>query len=137
MVDRHGPGQVDDAAFGRVVGGKAHIGGKSRNRSRVDDVASALNQVRQGRAAGVKDRAQGGSDHPVPYLGRDLGDIAKRTHASIVDQHIEAAKAGHGVGNKPFDLSRLGNVDTPQMQPRFRKTERLALLLERIEVDVA
>ena len=81
-----------DAALGRRVDGRALGADPARLRGDADDPAVlGLLHRRQRRVGAVEDAAEVDRDHPLPLLGRRVGEEAELVGAGVVDEDVERA----------------------------------------------
>ena len=104
-------GEPDHRKLGGTVGRHSGPAGLARHRGDVDDPTFAsLRQFRDCRLATKEDALDVHVHGGVP-LG--LAGFHYRTHsdhAGIIDQDIDPAERGHGLGYHALGVSRLGDV---------------------------
>ena len=110
-----GLSKADDGEFGCAVRGVARISLASGRRGHVDDLAAvaAIDQVPGHGARAEKGALDVDGLHLVPGGFAQVYDwdaIWPRARASVVDQQVDAAKAGERTLHHALDLGRVGYV---------------------------
>ncbi len=110
-LEGDGLGQAHDAVLGRDIGRLERRGDQTVSRSDVDDPSAALLlHDRHGRLGGVEGRRQIDGDDQVPLVVREILDRGHVLDAGVIDQDVQLAELGLGLGHHVGDLSRLGHV---------------------------
>jgi hypothetical protein len=112
------PSSTGHAADGELAGRVGHEerrGGEALDRGDVDDRAAARFPHRRDHRAHPEERADlVDPDHPLVVGERRVGDRAEVQDARVVDQHVDAPDAGHGVGpvllGRDVEVHVLGGV---------------------------
>jgi len=100
-----------DTELGEVVDAGAGAGDPPGDRGDVDDVPAALlAHQRQCRVRAVEDAEDVRVEHPAPLVRRRVLDRAQQHHASVVDEHVEAAELFVGAAHERIGLGLVADV---------------------------
>jgi hypothetical protein len=108
---RQGHGEAVHAGLGGRVVGLAGLALLAVDRADLDDAAPALfHHARHHLLGDVEHAVQVGVDHGVPVLRRHLQEHAVARDAGVVDQHVDRAVLGLGLGEGLDGAVPVGHV---------------------------
>ena len=115
----HAAGQLLQATLRGGVGRDGSTGDLARQRADVDDLAATVrNHPRCHRSGDEEGPRQVGCKHPVPVGERELGQGTALLHASVVDEDVDAAERGLGLGDPGDHCSLVGHVKADRDRAR-------------------
>ena len=136
VLDGHGLGDADQRVLRGAVGDAVRLADHAGGRREVDDVALALEQLRQGGLAQVEGARGVDVEEGLEALGRLVLGERRATDAGDVGQHVEPAEGGDDLGHERGAGGGVGDVELAAAGRATAVGDHLLGLGDAVGVDV-